>query len=252
MKTACAENSSMDQPPVPVRLLIAEDSPEDLKRIVHELSRPGPQYSHTHVKNRAQFEQALGSGSYDAVISDFRFPDWTGMKAFAHARAIDPLMPFLLVTGTLGDEAAVDCIKRGVDGYVLKEHISRLHVALERASYEKSLRREHLATQESLRLSEIRNHLLVEYSIYGICRARADGSFIDTNPAFLRILNLQTSRQPLEGLQEIFRHGFLPRTWTGARSGSGVATPGWRPADRSSKLPVACTAGSGRLRRGHR
>src|SRR5277367_6475806 len=97
------------------RLLIAEDSAEDLALLVLELSRSGVQYSHTSVENKTQFEKAFAPGSFGAIISDFRFPGWTGMEAFTHARSIDPGVPFLLVTGNLGDEQAVDCIKRGVD-----------------------------------------------------------------------------------------------------------------------------------------
>jgi PAS domain S-box-containing protein len=190
----------------PLRLLIVEDSEEDLALLLLELSRSGIAYSHVHASNRAQFEAAFSAGSCDAVISDYRFPGWTGMDAFVYVRSVAPEVPFILVTGHLGDEAAVDCIKRGVDDYVLKGHLSRLATALLRAIAERHRRREHLATRESLRMSEARNRDLVEYSIYGICRTNRDGTFIDTNPALLRILNLQPGQPQIAGVQDVFRY----------------------------------------------
>jgi two-component system, cell cycle sensor histidine kinase and response regulator CckA len=189
----------------PLRLLIVEDSPEDLALVTLELARAGVLYVHKHVENKRQFEQAFASGSFDAVISDYRFPGWTGMDALVHVRLVDPEVPFLLVTGNLGDEAAVDCIKRGVDDYILKDHLSRLPVALERVIADRALRREHIASQEALHRSEVRNRDLVQHSIYGICRANADGTFIDSNPALQRILNLQPKDRKPAGVQEIFR-----------------------------------------------
>jgi len=188
-----------------LRLLIAEDSPSDLALLLLELSRAGLSYTSTHVENRIQFQQAISTETFDAVISDYRFPGWTGMDALAAVRARDSQLPFILVTGILGDEAAADCIKRGADDYILKDHLSRLPQAVQRAVAEQALRREHTASQEALRLSEQRNRDLVLYSIYGILRAQADGAFIDTNPALLRILNVHGSDHHPASLQDIFR-----------------------------------------------
>jgi two-component system, cell cycle sensor histidine kinase and response regulator CckA len=189
----------------PLRLLIAEDSACDLELLLLELSHAGIRYTHAHAENKAQFERAMAGEAFDAVISDYRFPDWTGMDALACARKRDGEVPFLLVTGNLGDEAAVDCIKRGVSDYVLKDHLSRLPVALERALKERSLRHDHSAAQDALRASEIRNRDMVQHSIYGIFRADSDGAFLDANPALMRILNLDASGSMPAGVQDIFR-----------------------------------------------
>jgi signal transduction histidine kinase/DNA-binding response OmpR family regulator len=189
----------------PLRLLIAEDSASDLALLLLELTRAGLSYTHTHVEDRNQFQHAISSESFDAVISDYRFPGWTGMDALAAVRARDSQLPFILVTGILGDEAAVDCIKRGADDYILKDRLWRLAQALQRAVAERALRREHTASQEALRLSEQRNRDLVLHSIYGILRAAADGAFIDTNPALLRILNVHGSDHRPVSLEDIFR-----------------------------------------------
>lgn len=189
----------------PLRLLIAEDNPGDRDLVVLELARAGVRSAQTHVENKQQFEAAMVPGAFDAIISDYRFPSWTGMDAFVFAKSVDAEVPFLLVTGNLGDEAAVDCIKRGVSDYILKDHLFRLPVALERAISDRALRQKHLRAQEALRVSEIRNRELVQHSIYGILRAEANGKFLDANPALLRILNLSTAGTLPNSVQDVYR-----------------------------------------------
>jgi two-component system cell cycle sensor histidine kinase/response regulator CckA len=194
-------------PPGPVRLLIAEDSASDLALVVLELTRSGVRFTHTEVETRQQFAEAFSAASFDAVISDYRLPGWSGMDALRYVRAIDREMPFLLVTGNLGEEAAVDCMKRGVSDYVLKANLSRLPSALERTLAEQRLRREHSSAREALRRVEIHNRDLVEHSIYGILRVHADGTLIDGNPALLRILGMTSTEQTdcALGLEDLFR-----------------------------------------------
>jgi two-component system, cell cycle sensor histidine kinase and response regulator CckA len=188
-----------------LRLLIAEDNAVDRNLLVLELARAGIRATQTHVENRQQFEATMVAGAFDAIISDYRFPNWTGMDAFAFAQGVDAEVPFLLVTGNLGDEAAVDCIKRGVSDYILKDHLFRLPVALERAISDRALREKHVHAQEALRVSEIRNRELVQHSIYGILRAEASGRFMDANPALLRILNLSSAGTLPSSVQDVYR-----------------------------------------------
>jgi two-component system cell cycle sensor histidine kinase/response regulator CckA len=189
----------------PLRLLIAEDNAVDRDLVVLELARAGIRGTLVHVENRQQFEATMVPAAFDAIISDYRFPDWTGMDAFAFAQGVDGEVPFLLVTGNLGDEAAVDCIKRGMSDYILKDHLFRLPVALERAIADRALRQKHAHAQEALRVSEIRNRELVQHSIYGVLRAEGSGKFMDANPALLRILNLSSAGTLPSSLQDVYR-----------------------------------------------
>lgn len=189
----------------PLRLLIAEDNAADRDLVVLELARAGIRGTQTHIENRQQFEATMLPGAFDAIISDYRFPDWTGMDAFTFAKSVDAEVPFLLVTGNLGDEAAIDCIKRGMSDYILKDHLFRLPVALEHAISDRALRQKHRHAQEALRVSEIRNRELVQHSIYGILRAEGNGKFMDANPALLRILNLSSAGTLPSSLQEVYR-----------------------------------------------
>ena len=191
----------------PLRLLIVEHSSNDVELMLLELSRAGVESQHSTVHDKRQFELALKNYDFDAVLSDFSLPTWTGMDVLRELRRIDKNMPFLLVTGTLGEEAAVECIKQGVSDFVLKEHLARLPVALRRAVAERKMRDANVAALEALRLSEARNRDLVEHSIFGICHVDASGALLDANPALLSILGCgsQTILQALNFGSDVFR-----------------------------------------------
>ena len=192
---------------LPVRVLILEHSPSDIELVLFELRSSGMLIRHTLASNREEFLAAINDARFDAILADYRLPEWTGLDALRELKATGKDIPFLLVTGTLGEEAAVECIKNGVSDYVLKDHISRLPVALKRALREKELRREAQSAVEALRQSELRNRDLVQHSAYGICRVSAKGEILDANPALLRILgcNSQEDLKPFNMNRDVFR-----------------------------------------------
>jgi signal transduction histidine kinase len=124
-----------------LRVLFVEHSAADVELCVHELRRAGLEVEVDVAPTREEYESLLASGkAYDVVLSDYRLPGWTGMDALDLLRAVDRELPFVLVTGSLGDEGAVECIKRGADDYVLKENLARLPVSVRRALTEQRLR----------------------------------------------------------------------------------------------------------------
>jgi two-component system, cell cycle sensor histidine kinase and response regulator CckA len=191
----------------PVQLLIVEHSVDDVELILLELKKAGVQIHNTTVEDKRQFRAALADRTFDAVLSDYRLPTWSGMDVLRELRGTDKNTPFLLVTGTLGEEAAVECIKQGVSDFVLKDHMSRLPRALQRAIAEKEMRDENTRNVAALGLSEARNRELVEHSILGICRIDAGGHLADCNPALLKIIGCtsQASLQALNFENDLFR-----------------------------------------------
>jgi len=183
----------------PLRLLIVEHSPEDVELLVSALKESGLRAEHAVVENREEFRRALQSTDYDAVLSDYRLPTWNGLDALQELRQSGRNIPFLLVTGTLGEEAAVECMRQGVNDYILKGHISRLPVALRKAVAEKVLRYENEQAQGALRLAEARNKDLFENSAYAIFRATFDGDLLDGNPALHQMLG-RFSAEELQGI----------------------------------------------------
>jgi DNA-binding NtrC family response regulator len=142
MKTSTVEEVLVSRAETPLKVLILEDSADDVELLLFELKQSGLNIKHTVAGDAEEFRRALREETFDAVLSDYRLPAWTGLDALKELRTAEKELPFLLVTGTLGEDAAVECMKQGVSDYILKEQISRLPLALKRAIRESTLRRE--------------------------------------------------------------------------------------------------------------
>ena len=179
MKPRLLEEAPFASEIAPLHALIVENSPHDIDLMLFELRDSGFHVEPTAVKTRDEFKRVLATQNFDFVLADYRLPGWSGLDAFVDLRAVGLDIPFLLVTGTLGEEAAVDCIKQGVSDFILKDRLKRLPVALTRALTEKALRDENQRAHEALRLSEMRNRSLVENAVYGIARVAGDGTHVN-------------------------------------------------------------------------
>jgi two-component system cell cycle sensor histidine kinase/response regulator CckA len=156
MKSILLDELRRPESTMPLHLLILENEPQDVELALLELRASGFDVEWTQAQDREQFLAALQSGKFDAILADYRLPSWTGLEALKELRASGKDIPFLLVTGTLGEEAAVECIKQGVNDYILKDHLMRLPAALKRALNEKSLRDENSRAHQALAESEAR------------------------------------------------------------------------------------------------
>lgn len=173
-----APNPSPSTAPRPLRVLFIEDNPADVELEIHELTKGGFQVSGDTVQTPEELSEKLGAGSYDVVLSDYRMPRWTGLDAFHAMRGVRADPPFMLVTGTLGDELAVECLKKGIRDYVLKEKLGRLPYAVERALREKTLEEEQKrAARERERLLRQTQERMKELTcIYQVTRAVQRGA----------------------------------------------------------------------------
>ncbi|MGH9630101.1 MAG: response regulator [Bryobacteraceae bacterium] len=117
----------------PLRVLFIEDNPRDVKLLSHHLERAGFDVHADLVATAPEFMNAIHSTSYDVILADYRLPGWSGMAALEALQKEGKEIPFILVTGTVGDETAVDCIKKGAIDCILKDRLERLSFAVERA-----------------------------------------------------------------------------------------------------------------------
>jgi two-component system cell cycle sensor histidine kinase/response regulator CckA len=156
MKSILLDEMRQAQSTTRLRLLFLENEPQDVELTLIELRASRFDVECTLAQDREQFHAALKSGKFDAVIADYRLASWTGLDALKELRTSGKDIPFLLVTGTLGEEAAVECMKQGASDYILKDHLNRLPAALKRALNEKSLRDENSQTHQALAESEAR------------------------------------------------------------------------------------------------
>jgi diguanylate cyclase (GGDEF)-like protein len=139
------------KPGHPLQILIIEHSPADVELCLRELEKGGLTVTADVVETAEEFEQRIDAHPYDIILADYRFPQWTGMEALTVLQQRGKDIPFILVTGALGEETAVECIKKGASDYVLKDRMFRLPLAVHRAMEEKSLREEHTRAQQALR-----------------------------------------------------------------------------------------------------
>src|SRR5437762_1669410 len=127
----------------PLRLLIVEDSEDDARLLVREVRHGGFDPTWERVETAAALGDTLDRQAWDIVISDFTIPGFSGSEALALIRARDPDVPFIFVSGTIGEDIAVGAMKAGARDYIMKGNLRRLVPAIERELREAVLRREH-------------------------------------------------------------------------------------------------------------
>src|SRR5712692_990288 len=117
----------------PVKVLFVEDSEEDVELALRSLQRDGVETSWRRVQSEDRMREALGDLKPDAILSDFSMPGFDGLRALRVAREMTPDIPFIFVSGTIGEERAIEAIRAGATDYVLKNNLRRLGTAVKRA-----------------------------------------------------------------------------------------------------------------------
>ncbi len=139
-----------------LRVLLVEDSPIDADLAVLRLQQGGYDCTHQRVVDEAQMRAALTAQLPDIILSDFSLPQFDGISALAVAREIAPEVPFIFLSGTIGEERAIEALKSGAIDYVLKSNPKRLVPAVQRALEDAVLRRQsRLAEKRVARLSRV-------------------------------------------------------------------------------------------------
>ncbi|HEY9622420.1 MAG TPA: GAF domain-containing protein [Crinalium sp.] len=158
----------------PLHLLIVEDAILDAELVTMTLQRAEVSFTYDIADTIESCQRCLQQNTYDAVLSDYRLPGFTAYKTLELLRQSGQDIPLILVTGTLGEEAAVECIKAGMTDYVLKDRLFRLPTALARSLQEFELRRQQQAASIRLRQQAQR-----EAIIYRIVQAMRETLVLD-------------------------------------------------------------------------
>ncbi|OZI46032.1 hypothetical protein CEK29_03770 [Bordetella genomosp. 5] len=136
--------------PTPLSILLLEDSDLDAELVQEYLRRGGLDATVDRVWTRAEFTRLLEERDYDLILADYVLPAFDGLSALDMAHAIAPNVPFIFVSGTLGEEVAIESLKRGATDYVVKQRLTRLPAAVERALAESRERQARRAAEASL------------------------------------------------------------------------------------------------------
>ncbi|MCH8188144.1 MAG: response regulator [Proteobacteria bacterium] len=135
--------------PGPLKVLIAEDDPAGAEVLLRELVRGGFEPDHRRVENAAEFRKALLESSWDIVICDHAMPSFDSFAALKIVREMVASLPFIVVSGSVGEEIAVEVMKAGANDYLMKDKLIRLAPAVERELREAESRRRHDAAEDA-------------------------------------------------------------------------------------------------------
>ena len=145
-------------------VLMLEDNPADARLNLYKLEETGFDIACDVARTSDEFKHQIQASSYGLILGDYRVPDWTGLDAIRWLRGSGINLPFVLVTGTLGDELAIECIKAGADDYVLKDNLDRLPIVVKRVLAEHTMRLERDRAATELREAEEQYRLLFQAS----------------------------------------------------------------------------------------
>ncbi len=146
-----------------LHLLLVEDSQDDALLLVRELRQGGYDVEYERVETAHDMEAALANHSWDLIICDYTMPSFSAPEALEVLKNTDRDIPFIIISGTIGEETAVAALKAGAHDFLIKGNWARLLPAIERELLDAEVRRERKRAELSLQASEAKFRRLVEY-----------------------------------------------------------------------------------------
>jgi len=169
---------------VDLNILIVEDSEDDCELLIRELRRGGYNPIYLRVDSKTAMVQALQNRRWDLILSDFALPGFTGAGALAVWKELDLDIPFIVISGAIGEETAVTMMKAGASDYLMKQNLARLNAAIDRELRETQVRRQQKQAEKSLRDSELRFSLLMNFYPGLVFIQSMDGEILYVNQRF--------------------------------------------------------------------
>jgi len=171
----------------PLRVLIVEDSEEDTLLIVRELKRGGFDPIHERVETAESMKAALSKKTWDLILADYSMPHFSGLEALKLSKESGLDLPFIIVSGLIGEDVAVEAMKSGAHDYLMKNNLTRLIPAIQQELREVEVRRELKHSEIALQEAEKRYRQVVENATEIIYTVDEKGNFTYGNPAGLKV-----------------------------------------------------------------
>lgn len=190
---------------VPLQFVLLEDDPNDAELIQLELAKTGLKIDWHHVASEQAFRNALANVKVDLVLADYTLPGFDGFAALQITQRQCPGVPFIFVSGSLGEERAIEALKSGATDYVLKDRLQRLHTVVARALQEARERRERRQVEDALEAQRLLIGTLIDSLPEIIYTVDIQNRLTVVNRAMLEVTNKKREELIGKRISEIWQ-----------------------------------------------
>src|SRR6266511_4105151 len=193
----------MNSPERAVKALLLEDNPRDAALVTALLEQDGLDFDLHHVTTGEEFAAALQTAVFDLIISDYSLPSFNGFAALALRQKVAPGVPFVLFSGAIGEEHAVESLKKGATDYVIKQRPERLCPAVRRAIQEAEDRAERRRIEDQLRKQDELFRQIGENAEDLVVVLDAEGRRVYNSPSYWKLLGNPQLLMGTDSFEEI-------------------------------------------------
>ncbi|MBK7030007.1 MAG: response regulator [Bacteroidales bacterium] len=186
-----------------IQVLIIEDNEDDTLLEIDELKNAGFKLDYERVETQQSLMEALNRKNWDCIISDYSMPAFSGLDALKVIQNFGKDIPFILISGAMGEETAVEAMKAGAHDYIMKNDLKRLPPAMERELREAEVRRQKNKAEEDIRNERILLRTLINNLPDCIYIKNTDGCRIVSNSTDLSLLGYKTEEEVLDKTEMI-------------------------------------------------
>ncbi|MBN1474509.1 MAG: PAS domain S-box protein, partial [Syntrophaceae bacterium] len=175
------KNTSETEKTKSLRVLIVEDVEDNALLVIREITKNGYNPEYSRVETAAEMKKALAERQWDIVLCDYKLPKFSGIKAIELLKETDKNIPVIVISGTIGEETAVECMKAGASDYFMKGKLSRLVPTIERELNEAENKKKQRLAENALRESEEKYREMIDFLPLAIFEIDAGGGLISFN-----------------------------------------------------------------------